>query len=81
MSLVGPRPLVLDEDQRIQGWYRRRLPLTPGMTGDWQVFGRSSHPAARDGDHRLPLRSNWSLWSDVKILLRTIPYVVARRGQ
>src|SRR5690349_13926410 len=39
MSLVGPRPLVLDEDRRIQGWYRRRLHLTPGITGDWQVFG------------------------------------------
>jgi exopolysaccharide biosynthesis polyprenyl glycosylphosphotransferase len=81
MSLVGPRPLVLDEDRRIQGWYRRRLSLTPGMTGDWQIFGAA----------RIPLRemvtidylyvSNWSLWADVKILLRTIPCVVGRRGQ
>jgi exopolysaccharide biosynthesis polyprenyl glycosylphosphotransferase len=81
MSLVGPRPLVLDEDRRIQGWYRRRLSLTPGMTGDWQVFGAA----------RIPLRemvtidylyvSNWSLWADIKILLRTIPCVIGRRGQ
>jgi exopolysaccharide biosynthesis polyprenyl glycosylphosphotransferase len=81
MSLVGPRPLVLEEDRLIQGWYRRRLSLTPGMTGDWQVFGAA----------RIPLRemvtidylyvSNWSLWSDIKILLRTIPFVVGRRGQ
>jgi exopolysaccharide biosynthesis polyprenyl glycosylphosphotransferase len=81
MSLVGPRPLVVDEDRRIEGWYRRRLYLTPGMTGDWQVFGAA----------RIPLRemvtidylyvSNWSLWADVKILLRTIPCVVGRRGQ
>jgi exopolysaccharide biosynthesis polyprenyl glycosylphosphotransferase len=81
MSLVGPRPLVLDEDQRIQGWYRRRLSLTPGMTGDWQIFGAA----------RIPLRemvtidylyvSNWSLWADIKILLRTIPCVIGRRGQ
>jgi exopolysaccharide biosynthesis polyprenyl glycosylphosphotransferase len=81
MSLVGPRPLVLDEDQRIEGWYRRRLQLTPGMTGNWQVLGAS----------RIPMRdmitidylyvSNWSLWDDVKILLRTIPCVVRRRGQ
>jgi len=39
MSLVGPRPLVLDEDQRIEGWHRRRLELTPGMTGPWQILG------------------------------------------
>jgi exopolysaccharide biosynthesis polyprenyl glycosylphosphotransferase len=81
MSLVGPRPLVVDEDRRVEGWYRRRLYLTPGMTGDWQVFGAA----------RIPLRemvtidylyvSNWSLWADVKILLRTIPCVVGRRGQ
>jgi exopolysaccharide biosynthesis polyprenyl glycosylphosphotransferase len=81
MSLVGPRPLVIDEDRRVEGWYRRRLYLTPGMTGDWQVFGAA----------RIPLRemvtidylyvSNWSLWADIKILLRTIPCVVGRRGQ
>lgn len=80
MSLVGPRPLVVDEDQRIEGWHRRRLELTPGMTGPWQILG----PA------RVPLRemvaidylyiANWSLWTDVKILLRTIPHVIARRG-
>ncbi len=80
MSLVGPRPLVLDEDLRIEGWHRRRLELTPGMTGPWQILG----PA------RVPLRemvaidylyvANWSLWTDVKILLRTIPHVIGRRG-
>jgi exopolysaccharide biosynthesis polyprenyl glycosylphosphotransferase len=80
MSLVGPRPLVLDEDQRIEGWHRRRLELTPGMTGPWQILG----PA------RVPLRemvaidylyvANWSLWTDIKILLRTIPHVLQRRG-
>jgi exopolysaccharide biosynthesis polyprenyl glycosylphosphotransferase len=80
MSLVGPRPLVIDEDQRIAGWHRRRLELMPGMTGPWQILG----PA------RVPLRemvaidylyvANWSLWSDIKILLRTIPHVIARRG-
>jgi exopolysaccharide biosynthesis polyprenyl glycosylphosphotransferase len=81
MSLVGPRPLVVDEDQCVEGWYRRRLYLMPGMTGDWQVFGAA----------RIPLRemitidylyvSNWSLWADVKILLRTVPCVIGRRGQ
>jgi exopolysaccharide biosynthesis polyprenyl glycosylphosphotransferase len=80
MSLVGPRPLVVDEDQRVEGWHRRRLELTPGMTGPWQILG----PA------RVPLRemvaidylyvANWSLWADIKILLRTVPHVFARRG-
>jgi exopolysaccharide biosynthesis polyprenyl glycosylphosphotransferase len=80
MSLVGPRPLVIEEDQRIEGWQRRRLELTPGMTGPWQILG----PA------RVPLRemvaidylyiANWSLWSDIKILLRTVPHVLCRRG-
>jgi exopolysaccharide biosynthesis polyprenyl glycosylphosphotransferase len=81
MSLVGPRPLVLDEDQRIQGWYRRRLSLTPGMTGDWQVFGAARIPLREMATIDYLYVSNWSLWSDVKILLRTIPFVVARRGQ
>lgn len=81
MSLVGPRPLVPDEDRRIEGWQRRRLTLNPGMTGLWQIFGGSS---------RVPLRemvkidymyaANWSLWLDVQILLRTFPSVVKQRG-
>ena len=80
MSLVGPRPLVIDEDQCVEGWHRRRLQLTPGMTGPWQILGPS----------RVPLRemvaidylyvANWSLWTDIKILLRTVPHVLARRG-
>jgi exopolysaccharide biosynthesis polyprenyl glycosylphosphotransferase len=80
MSLVGPRPLVVDEDERVEGWHRRRLELMPGMTGPWQILG----PA------RVPLRemvaidylyiANWSLWSDIKILLRTVPHVLGRRG-
>jgi exopolysaccharide biosynthesis polyprenyl glycosylphosphotransferase len=80
MSLVGPRPLVIDEDRRVEGWHRQRLDLMPGMTGPWQILG----PV------RVPLRemvaidylyvANWSLWNDVKILLRTGPYVAGRRG-
>ena len=79
MSLVGPRPLVADEDQQITGLDRSRLQLTPGMTGRWQIQGS-----------RVPLEemmkldylyvAGWSLWSDVMLLLRTVPYVLARRG-
>ena len=41
ISLVGPRPLVVDEGAPVEGWHRRRLHLTPGMTGPWQVLGSS----------------------------------------
>jgi exopolysaccharide biosynthesis polyprenyl glycosylphosphotransferase len=81
MSLVGPRPLVLDEDRRIHGWYRRRLSLTPGMTGDWQVFGAARIPLREMATIDYLYVSNWSLWADIKILLRTIPFIVGRRGQ
>jgi exopolysaccharide biosynthesis polyprenyl glycosylphosphotransferase len=81
MSLVGPRPLVIEDDRQIQGWQRRRLEITPGMTGIWQVLGSSS---------RIPLHemvkidylygANWSPWLDMTILLRTVPHVLGRRG-
>ena len=81
MSLVGPRPLVVDEDRRIEGFYRRRLHLTPGMTGPWQVAGSARIPLHDMKSIDYLYVANWSLWLDVKILLRTIPYVALRRGQ
>jgi lipopolysaccharide/colanic/teichoic acid biosynthesis glycosyltransferase len=81
MSLVGPRPLVVDEDQHIRGWYRRRLSLTPGMTGDWQVFGAARIPLHEMVTIDYLYVSNWSLWADIRIMLRTIPFIVHRRGQ
>lgn len=80
MSLVGPRPLVVDEDQRVEGWHRRRLELTPGMTGPWQILGPSRVPLKEMVAIDYLYVANWSLWSDVKILLRTVPHVLARRG-
>ena len=81
MSLVGPRPLVADEDGRILGVRRGRLRLTPGMTGQWQISGSSRIPLEDmvKLDHLYV--SNWTLWGDVKILLRTVPYVLSRRGR
>jgi exopolysaccharide biosynthesis polyprenyl glycosylphosphotransferase len=79
MSVVGPRPLVLDEDALVQGWQRRRLHLTPGMTGPWQVLG-SSAPLAEMVNMDYLYIANWSLFSDVKIMLRTALHVVCRRG-
>jgi exopolysaccharide biosynthesis polyprenyl glycosylphosphotransferase len=80
MSLVGPRPLVDDEDARIRGWLRRRLDVIPGMTGVWQVLGSSKIPLHEMVKIDYIYRSNWSLWLDIKILIRTIPHVLARRG-
>jgi|tagenome__1003787_1003787.scaffolds.fasta_scaffold20844115_1 exopolysaccharide biosynthesis polyprenyl glycosylphosphotransferase len=78
MSLVGPRPLVTEEDEQVHGLDRSRLHLTPGMTGPWQVLGT-----------RVPMRemvgldylyvANWSLWQDLKLLMRTVRHV-ARSG-
>jgi lipopolysaccharide/colanic/teichoic acid biosynthesis glycosyltransferase len=81
MSLVGPRPLVIDEDTKITGNHRGRLRLTPGMTGAWQILGSSRVPMEEmvKLDHLYV--SSWSLWSDVQILLRTIPYVLSRRSR
>jgi exopolysaccharide biosynthesis polyprenyl glycosylphosphotransferase len=80
MSLVGPRPLVLDEDSRIEGWRRSRLELPPGMTGPWQVFGSARIPLNEMVKIDYLYGANWSLWLDVKTLLRTVPFVLGRRG-
>jgi lipopolysaccharide/colanic/teichoic acid biosynthesis glycosyltransferase len=80
MSLVGPRPLVLDEDSRVEGWYRRRLELKPGMTGPWQILGPARVPLREMGAIDYLYVANWSLWGDIKIMLRTVPHVLARRG-
>ena len=80
MSLVGPRPLVEDEDALIEGWHRRRLAVKPGMTGMWQIFGSSRIPMEEMVKIDYLYGANWSIWLDLKILLRTIPYVLRRRG-
>ncbi len=78
MSLVGPRPLVTDEDAQVVGLDRSRLHLTPGMTGPWQVLGSRVPMQEMVGIDYLYV-ANWSLWLDLKILLRTARHVV-RRG-
>jgi exopolysaccharide biosynthesis polyprenyl glycosylphosphotransferase len=80
MSLVGPRPLVADEDALIEGWQRRRLAVKPGMTGMWQIFGSSRIPMNEMVKIDYLYGANWSIWLDLKILLRTVPYVLRRRG-
>jgi exopolysaccharide biosynthesis polyprenyl glycosylphosphotransferase len=80
MSLVGPRPLVADEDRQVHGWHRKRLQLPPGLTGPWQVLGPVRIPLREMATIDYLYAANWSLWLDVKLLLRTVPYVLARRG-
>jgi exopolysaccharide biosynthesis polyprenyl glycosylphosphotransferase len=80
MSLVGPRPLVVDEDELIQGLDRRRLAITPGMTGQWQTLGAIRVPIQEMTKLDYMYVANWSLWNDIKILLRTAVVVVGGRG-
>jgi lipopolysaccharide/colanic/teichoic acid biosynthesis glycosyltransferase len=80
MSLVGPRPLVLDEDALVQGLDRYRLHLKPGMTGNWQILGSTRVPLHEMVGIDYLYVANWSLWTDVKILLRTVPHVLSSRG-
>jgi exopolysaccharide biosynthesis polyprenyl glycosylphosphotransferase len=81
MSIVGPRPLILDEDDQIKGLDRRRLELTPGITGPWQILGtRRRVPMAEMLKLDYVYAANWSLWNDTKILLRTVATVMTRRG-
>ena len=80
MSLVGPRPLVLDEDRLVEGRHRDRLRLAPGMTGPWQVLGPARPPLSEMVKTDYLYATNWSLWTDIKIVLRTFAHVVAQRG-
>jgi lipopolysaccharide/colanic/teichoic acid biosynthesis glycosyltransferase len=80
MSLVGPRPLIPEEDCQIRGWHRARLHTAPGMTGHWQVLGAARIPLAEMIAIDCRYIANWTIWSDVKTLAMTIPCVLARRG-
>jgi exopolysaccharide biosynthesis polyprenyl glycosylphosphotransferase len=80
MSLVGPRPLIESEDQQVDGWGRRRLELTPGITGLWQVLGRTSIPFEEMVKLDYLYVTNWSVWGDIRLILRTLPVIVSRRG-
>ena len=80
MSLVGPRPLIADEDSRVSGYARNRLDLTPGITGLWQVLGRTRIPFDEMVKLDYLYVTNWSLWGDLRLLLKTASIVLARRG-
>lgn len=80
MSLVGPRPLPVRDDEAVRGWGRHRLDGVPGMTGWWQVLGRNNVPFREMVEIDYAYLTNWSFWGDVKLLAKTIPLVLGRRG-
>jgi len=80
MSIVGPRPLPVEETRALAGRHRRRLSIRPGLTCLWQVSGRSDLTFAEWMALDLEYVDRWTLWLDLAILLRTIPAIVSRRG-
>lgn len=80
MSLVGPRPLPEAEDAMVAGWARGRLDLTPGISGLWQVLGRTAIPFEEMVKLDYMYVTNWSLWLDLRLMMQTLPAVFGRRG-
>jgi len=80
MSLVGPRPLPLRDYELLEDWHRARYLVLPGMTGLWQISGRSG--LSFDDLVRLDFAylENWSIWLDISIIAKTLPAVLSGRG-
>jgi lipopolysaccharide/colanic/teichoic acid biosynthesis glycosyltransferase len=76
MSLVGPRPLIPEEARYVEQWARKRLEIKPGVTGQWQVLGRSAIPFEEMVSLDYLYVTRWSLFNDLKLVLRTIPTLV-----
>ncbi len=80
MSLVGPRPELPLLVQHYESWQRQRFAVPPGMTGWWQVSGRSEHTMHLHTEDDLYYIRNYSLLLDLRILWRTIGTVLRHRG-
>ena len=81
MSLVGPRPPLVEEVAAYDIWHRRRLSMKPGITGLWQVSARNNPDFDRWVERDLEYIDRWSLWLDLKIMARTVPAVVYLQGR
>ena len=81
MSLVGPRPLVPEEDVLLSGWARFRYSVLPGMTGPWQLGSAARFSITDMASLDYLYVTNWSLWGDVKMLIRTGVYVLGLHGR
>lgn len=80
MSLVGPRPLIESEDRLLQGYDRHRSRLMPGITGPWQLRGPIEAPLSELAKLDYIYASNWSIWTDIDILIGTATRVLNRHG-
>jgi lipopolysaccharide/colanic/teichoic acid biosynthesis glycosyltransferase len=80
MSLVGPRPELPHFVERYQPWQHRRLIVPQGMTGWWQINGRSDKPLHLHTEDDIYYVQNYSLWLDVRILIRTAWVVIMGKG-
>lgn len=80
MSLVGPRPPLPNEVAQYEEWHKRRLEVSPGVTGLWQVSGRSELTFDEMVMLDLYYIENWSPWLDIRIMLKTIPALLTTRG-
>jgi exopolysaccharide biosynthesis polyprenyl glycosylphosphotransferase len=80
MSLVGPRPPLPDEVKRYEWLFRKRLSVKPGITCVWQISGRSNTTFERWMEMDNEYIENWSIWLDMKILVKTVPAVLFGRG-
>jgi lipopolysaccharide/colanic/teichoic acid biosynthesis glycosyltransferase len=80
MSLVGPRPCLPYEWELYEDWQKARLSVTPGLTGLWQVTGRSNVSFPDMVVLDLYYVSNWSFWWDLKLIFQTIPVILLGKG-
>lgn len=80
MSLVGPRPPIPKEVEKYEWWQRRRLSMKPGLTCLWQVSGRNKISFRRWMELDLEYIDHWSLWLDLKLIVKTVPAVLFGRG-
>jgi exopolysaccharide biosynthesis polyprenyl glycosylphosphotransferase len=80
MSIVGPRPLLAEEDRLFSGWQRHRNHIAPGITGPWQILGSTRVPWEDMVTLDYLYGANWSLWLDIKIILRTVPAILSQRS-
>ncbi len=81
MSLVGPRPPLPEEVAGYAAWHRRRLTVKPGITGLWQVSARREQEFDRWVVWDLAYIDAWSFWLDLRIIVRTLPAVLALEGR
>ena len=81
MSLVGPRPAPTREVDRYDMWHRRRLSMRPGMTGLWQISTRLDDHFDDRAELDLQYIDQWTLWTDLSILARTVPALLTARGR